>query len=323
MTARSIVACTAFAVVTLLAAPALTTKALAAEASYPLGSRIGLVAPGAMKPSQSFRGFEDKDAQASMLILEIPPQAYPEVEKQMSPTGLTSQGMTEEKRETVTLKSGHGLLIVGEQAADSKKKVRKWIFLASTAEASALIAVQVPDDAKAKYPDADMRTALLSMTVRASVPIDEQLRLVPVTFDNLSGLRPFRVVGNNAVFLTEGPKDSLEATEQPIMVISVATGGPEQATDRDNFARSLFTGLADFKDVHITGTDLLRLDNQQTHEIQAEAKDAKTDTPMKLVQWVRFGGGAFIRFVGVARADVWTDAFTKFRAVRDGTKPRG
>ena len=67
---------------------------------------------------------------------------------------------------------------------------------------------------------------------------------------------------------------------------------------------------------------LLRLDNQQTHEIQAEAKDAKTDTPMKLVQWVRFGGGAFIRFVGVARADAWTQAFPKFRAVRDGVKPR-
>ncbi|HEY2135647.1 MAG TPA: hypothetical protein VGH49_07150, partial [Xanthobacteraceae bacterium] len=303
MTARSIVACTAFAVVALLAAPALTTQALAAEASYPLGSRIGLVAPGAMKPSQTFRGFEDKDAQASMLILEIPPQAYADVEKQMSPAALTSQGMTEEKREPVTLKSGHGLLIVGQQAADSKK-VRKWIFLVSTAEASALIAVQVPDDVKAKYPDADMRAALMSMTVRASVPIDEQLRLIPITFDTLSGLRAFRVVGNNAVFLTQGPKDSLEATEQPIMVISVASGGPEQATDRDNFARSLFTGLADFKDVHITGTDLLRLDNQQTHEIQAEAKDAKTDTPMKLVQWVRFGGGAFIRFVGIARADV-------------------
>ena len=54
--------------------------------------------------------------------------------------------MTEEKRETVTLKSGTGLLIVGQQVADNKK-VRKWILLASTPEASALIAVQVPEDA--------------------------------------------------------------------------------------------------------------------------------------------------------------------------------
>jgi hypothetical protein len=274
-----------------------------------------------MMPSTTLRGFEDRDTKASMLILEIPPQAYAEVEKQMSPAALASQGMTDEKRETVTLKSGTGVLIVGQQAADNKK-VRKWIFLASTPEVSALIAVQVPDDATAKYPDADVRAALLSMTVRPSVPIDEQLRLVPIALTDLSGMRPFRVIPNNAVFLTEGPKDLLEATEQPVLVISVAPGGPEQATDRENFARNLFTGLTDFKDVRIVGRDLLRLDNQQTHEIQAEAKDAKTDTPMKLVQWVRFGGGAFIRFVGVARADAWTQAFPKFRAVRDGVKPR-
>jgi hypothetical protein len=318
MTARSIVVRTAaaLALVSLLAAPA-----LADDPDFPLGSRIGLVAPGAMKPSASFRGFEDRDAGASMLILEIPPQAFADVEKQMSPAALTSQGMTEEKRETVTLKSGKALLIVGPQIADNKK-VRKWIFLATTAEASALIAVQVPDDAQAQYPDADMRTALLSMTVRPTVPIDEQLRLVPITFTDLSGLRVFRVLGNSAVFLTEGASDTLEATQQPVLAISVAPGGPEQATDRQNFARNLFTGLTDFKDVRIVGTDLLRLDNQQTHEIQAEAKDAKTDTPMKLVQWVRFGGGAFIRFVGVSRADVWTQAFPKFRAVRDGVKPR-
>jgi hypothetical protein len=318
MTARSTVVrtATALAVVSLLAA-----QALAADPTYPLGSRIGLVAPGAMKPSATFRGFEDRDAGASMLVLDLPPQAYADVEKQMSPASLTSQGMTEEKRETITLPSGKALLIVGPQVADNKK-VRKWIFLATTAEASALIAVQVPDDAKEKYPDDDMRAAFLSMTVRPTVPMDEQLRLIPITLTDLSGLRPFRVIPNNAVFLTEGPSDSLEAAEQPLLVISVAPGGPEQATDRQNFARNLFTGLTDFKDVRIVGTDLLRLDNQQTHEIQAEAKDAKTDIPVKLVQWVRFGGGAFIRFVGVARADAWAQAFPKFRAVRDGVKPR-
>jgi len=319
MTARSIVVrtATALAVVSLFAVPA-----WAADASFPLGSRIGLVAPGAMTPSKTLRGFEDRDTMASMLILELPPQASAEVEKQMTPAALTTQGMTEQQRETVTLKSGTGLLIVGEQVADNKK-VRKWILLASTPEASALIAAQVPEDATAKYPDADMRAALLSMTVRPSVPIDEQLRLIPITLTELSGMHAFRVIPNNAVFLTEGPKDLMEATEQPVLVISVAPGGPEQATDRENFARNLFTGLSDFKDVRIIGRDLLRLDNQPTHEIQAEGKDAKTDTPMKLVQWVRFGGGAFIRFVGVARADAWAEAFPKFRAVRDGVKPRG
>jgi hypothetical protein len=57
------------------------------------------------------------------------------------------------------------------------------------------------------------------------------------------------------------------------------------------------------------------------HEIQAEGKDAKTDVPVKLVQWVRFGNGGFVRMVGIARADSWREAFPRFRAVRDGIRP--
>ena len=46
-------------------------------------------------------------------------------------------------------------------------------------------------------------------------------------------------------------------------------------------------------------------------------------TPMKLVHWVRFGTGAFVRMIGVARADDWLKEYPKFRAVRDGLSPRG
>jgi hypothetical protein len=300
----------------LLAAPA-----GAADAVFPLGSRLGLKPPGDMKVSTRFRGFEDPTAGASILMLEVPPQAYADLEKEMSPAGFKKQGMTEEKRETLTLAAGKGTLVTGEQQVESKK-LRKWIFLASSPDWNALVAVQVPDEAKSKYPDAAVRTALLTLVNRPSIPMDEQLSLVPFTFTELSGLRPFRVIGFNSVLLTDGATDPKDPAAQPLMIVAAAPGGPEQTPDRDNFARNLFASLTDFKDVRIVGSDVLRLDNQQTHEIQAEAKDPKSDTPMKLVQWVRFGNGGFIRFVGIARADAWPAAFPKFRAVRDGTKPK-
>lgn len=319
MNSRAILAraAAALAAIALAAAPA-----LAADPVFPLASHVGLVAPGAMKPSERFRGFEDPATGAAILILEVPPRAYPDVEKQMTPEALKKQGMTEEKRENVTLNAGKGMLITGEQVVDAKK-LRKWIFLASGAEVGALIAVQVPDEAKAKYPDADVRAALMSVSLRATVPIAEQMRLLPISLDNLSGMRPFRMIGTGTVFLTDGAKDPPDVAAAPLLIISVAPGGPEQQSDRANFARNLFTGLNDFTDLHIVGTDMLRLDNQQTHEIQAEAKDVKTGAPMKLVQWIRFGNGGFIRFVGIARAEAWAQAFPQFRAVRDGVKPKG
>jgi hypothetical protein len=307
---------------TVLAAATLAASAaMAADPVYPLASHIGLTAPGTMTASQTFRGFEDRGAGASILILEVPPQAYDTIEKEFTADALKKQGMTEEKREPVTLKSGKGLLIVGTQEAD-KKKFRKWVLVASWPEVAALIAFQVPAENKGKYPDAGVRTALMSATTRASVPIEEQLRLVPIVFDNLSGLRPFRVLGNSSIFFTEGTSDPKDTAAQPLFIVSIGQGGPEQPSDRANFSRQLFSGLNDFKEVRIVGSDVLRLDNQQVYEIQAEAKDPKSDSPMKLVQWVRFGSGAFVRFVGIARADTWGEAFPKFRAVRDGVKPR-
>jgi hypothetical protein len=309
-------AATALAAAALLASPA-----RAADPVFPLASHIGLVVPGTMKPAPNFRGFVDPDSGTSILILEVPPQLYPKVEGEMSAEGLKKQGMTEEKRETVTLESGKGLMIVGDQVVDDKT-LRKWIMLASGTDVGALIAVQIPQGARAKYPDADVRAMLMSMVVRASVPIEEQLRLVPLAFDDLSGLRPFRVLGNSSVFLTEGATDPKDVTAQPLLIVSVAPGGPQEDSDRANFARQLLFSMGDFKDLRVVGTDIIRLDSVQTYEIQAEAKDPKTDAAMKLVQWVRFGHGAFVRFIGIARAETWSEAFPKFRAVRDGVKPR-
>jgi hypothetical protein len=294
----------------------------AADAVFPLASHIGLVAPATMTPSRAFRGFEDRGSNASILILEIPAPAFAGVEKQLTPEALKKEGMVEEKRETVTLKGTKGLLLAGTQESENKK-FRKWLLLASWPEGASLVAFQVPEENKSKYPDASVRAALLSVTLRPLVPVDEQLGLVPVRFDELSGLRPFRVLGNTSVFLTEGATDPKDTSVQPLFIVSVGPGGPEQPSDRANFARQLFAGLSDFKEVRIVGTDVIRLDSLQTYEIQAEAKDAKSDAPMKLVQWIRFGNGAFIRFVGVARAESWGEAFPRFRAVRDGTKPRG
>jgi hypothetical protein len=298
-------------------------SAQAADPVYPTGSRVGFAPPAGFEPSSQFAGFEDKSSGASILFVEMPPQAYPDIERQMRKENVKQQGVVEEKREALPLATGKAVLIVGSQEADGRK-IRKWILLASTSAATALIVVQVPDESKGAYSDETIRTALSSLSVRESVPIEEQLSLLPITFDDLSGLRPIRVLGNSGAFLTEGPKDTLDATEQPVMIVSIGAGGPEQPFARENFARNLFTGLVDFKDVRIVGVDMLRLGGgQQTHQLLAEATDAKTGVPMKLVQWVRFGRTGFLRMVGVARADAWSEVFPRFRAVRDGVNPRG
>ncbi len=106
------------------------------------------------------------------------------------------------------------------------------------------------------------------------------------------------------------------------MVVSAAPGGPAEPAQRDNFARTMFASSPSFKEVRIVSTDLIRLNALQTHQILAEGKDAKTGADIKMVQWVRFGNGAFLRFLGVSAAEAWPDSFTKFRTIRDGVGVR-
>lgn len=298
----------------------LFASAVAAEPIFPAGSHVGMTPPGVMQPSTMVRGFEDRAASAVILIGEMPSVAYADVEKSMTAAALSKQGMQEEKREPFTLASGNGILISGRQEADGKM-VRKWLLLASLPNLTVLIAVQAPD-ADAAYNDASIRAALASITVRDNVPVDELLKLVPIVFGDLSGMRPIRVAPPGGVLLTEGPKDTTDASVQPILAVSLGVGGPEKAADRDNFARNLLGGMAELKEARIVSRDLLKLGTMPTHEIQAEGKDAKSGEPMKLVQWVRFGNGGYIRLVGMARTDSWRDAFPRFRGVRDGLKPR-
>src|SRR5262245_36647280 len=239
----------------------------------------------------------------------------------MTSPALKKQGVIVEKREALALKSGKAVLLIGRQEADGKP-MRKWILLGSTPVLTALVTVLVPDSAKASYSDAAIRAALATVDVRETVPVDEQMTLLPFRLDEFAGLRALRVIAPNTLVLTNGQKDTVDAAEQSLLMISAAPGGPEQTSARDNFARNLFSGYPGLKDVRILGTDIIRLAGQQTHQLMAEAKDTRTDTDIKLVQWLRFGNGAYVRFLGVARADDWSDAFPRFRAVRDGVGPR-
>jgi hypothetical protein len=297
--------------------------ASAADPVFPLGSRMGFVPPPGFVASKRFPGFENPDSRSSIVVATLPPQAYAELEASIATDALKKQGITEDKRETLTLANGKALFVAGTEE-ENGQKFRKWMLLGQLPEGVALVAVLVPDTALKTYSDEVIRASLSTLTIRPAVPLDEQIALIPFKLNELSGLRPVRVFGSTGVLLADGTLETPAPSNQPVFAVMIGQGGPEQAADRANFARNLFTGLGDVKDVHIISGDMLRLGggNLTTHELQAEAKEAFTDTPVKLVQWVRFGSGTFIRMIGIARADQWPTAFAHFRAVRDGVAPR-
>jgi hypothetical protein len=309
----------ALAVAAMLSVPA--TAVLAADAIFPVASRIGMVPPEGLKPATSFPGFEDQAANVFVRLIALPGAAYAEIEKTMTNDGLKKQGMTVEKREQLALAGGKAILVIARQEANGGR-IRKWLLIAPIDNLTALVSFETPATTPPPYSDAAIRTALATLATRPTIPDDEQLTLLPFKVGATASLRLVRVVPGVAAQFTEGPKDTLESTEQPQLVIAAAAGGPQHAEGRDRFARDALGGLPPFKEVRVVNSEPMRIGGQPGHEIRAQAKDAQTGAEIEIVQWLRFGTGAYLRILGFAPKARWSEMFTRFREVRDGLEPR-
>jgi hypothetical protein len=288
---------------------------------FPPGSRIGLVPPNGFTVNPAIRGFDDKVNEAAFLTFELPAEVYSKLEQSMTPAALKQQGMTLEKREELSLKDGKAVLLTGPQEAENVK-IRKWILIAGLPELTALVTVQVPEMAKNIYPDGTIRAALETVTLRTSVPVSEQIGLLPYRLDDLAGFRVMKVIPPSLAVLTDGPQDTMDAVNQPHVLVTIGPGGPTDLPSRQNFSRNLLFGISGFSDVKPTNAEMLRLNGQQIYEILADAKDAKAGADLKVVQWIRFGTSAYIQIVAMAPQAAWTQEFPRFRAVRDGISPK-
>jgi hypothetical protein len=300
---------------------AVLMPAAAADAVFPVGSRLGLVPPPGLKPAVSFPGFEDAQNGVFIRLVALPAEAFAEIEKTMTNDALKKQGLMVEKRETLSLKSGNAILAIVRQETPAGR-IRKWLMIAPMDNLTALISLEMAAAPPAPYADPVIRAALSSVVTRLHVPPDEQLMLVPFKIGDTAGMRLVRVVPGMAVQFTDGPKDAMEATEQPHLVIAAAPGGPADSRDRDQFARDAMRGFPPLKDVRIVNSEPMRIGGQPGHEVRAQGKDAQSGADVELVQWLRFGTGAYLRILGFAPKDKWTETFMRFRAVRDGLEPR-
>jgi hypothetical protein len=300
---------------------AAATPARAADPLFPLGLRVGLVPPPGLVASTTFQGFEDRDRSVAMIFSEMPADAYPAMQQAFNLDSLKAKGIDVESREEVTLKDGRGFIVVARQQGGGVS-MRKWALIAGTSQLTAIVTLQVPDAATSAYPDAACRASLASFVVRAKVPADEQLALLPYDLRDLAGFRIVRALSDGSALLTDGPNDTIKAADQPFMLIAIPPVAAPQPDDREGFARRLLAATPGVKDIRILRSEPLRIGGQAGHEVIAEAKDDPTETPVTMVQWMRFGPGRFLHIFGLARTAAWSSVFMRMRALRDGIEPK-
>lgn len=296
------------------------TFAGAADAIFPRGSIIGLVPPPGMAESRTFSGFEDREKGASILIVDMPPEAFAQLDASFTDKALAEKNIMVESRAPFTLsgeKDTKAVLVTGTQQAGNIK-LRKWLLLAGNDTLTALVTFQVPEAEAAAFPDDAVRASFASLAFRST---RDQVAALPFTLTDLAGFRVVRTLGGSTVILTDGPKNIIEGAEQPYFVVAVGAGAPRD-DERRQFAVRALAALPGVRDMRIERAEPLRISQHPGYEIMAQGVDARTGEPVKVVQWLRFGATAHMRMLAVTPLAAFPDLYTRLRAIRDGIETR-
>ena len=297
----------------------LVSPALAAEAVFPPGVRVGMVPLVGLSRAKTFIGFETEDEGVKVLVAELPPEAYGEVMNafKANPTG--TGGVKPESIETAAGTAYY----TAENAKNGASIVRRYSMILSGGTFSGYVAVQVPENASKIYTDDAVRQMFASAVIRKEVPVEEQLGLMPFKVSDLSDFKHVRTLAPNAgILLADGDeKTGFEAA--PFMVIGLMGSAPTQPEDRGRYAEQAARSIPGVRNWRITMSEPVRIDGMAGYETRLDATSGKDNTPVTVVQWLRFGGGQnSLRIIGSAPRDEWTKAFPRFRAVRDGIQPQ-
>ena len=296
-----------------------TSSALAADPVFAPGARVGMTPLVGLNKAKTFPGFETEDGGVKVLIADLPAEAYGEVANAFKANPGGTGGIKPESIETA---AGLAYFTV-ESAKDAAGNVKRYSMILPGPSFSGYVAVQVPENASKIYTDDAVRQMFKTAVLRNEVPVEEQLGLMPFKISELSSFKNVRTLAPGAALILSDGDEKSGFEVAPFMIIGLIGSTPATPDDRGRFAQQIATQIPGVRDGRITMSEPVRIDGQPGYETRIDATSGKDNTPVTIVQWLRFGSQSAMRIVGSSPRDQWAKAFPRFRAVRDGIQPRG
>lgn len=305
-----------FAALILVAA---TNSAPAADPVFPPGARVGMVPLVGLSPAKGFIGFETEDQGVKVVIADLPPEAYTEVSNAFKGNPANMGGI---KPESIETPAGLGYYTV-ESARDGATNVRRYSMMVPGIGFSGYVAVQVPENSWKIHSDEAVRRMFATAVVRKEVPAAEQLGLLPFKVSELSEFKNVRTLVPGAAVILADNDETAGFETAPFMLVGMIGQTAASPEERGRIAQQIVTTIPGVRDGRITMSEPVRIDGMPGYETRIDATSGKDNTPVTIVQWLRFGSQTSLRIIGSSPRDQWPAAFTRFRAVRDGIRPRG
>ncbi|PCD02561.1 hypothetical protein COC42_14230 [Sphingomonas spermidinifaciens] len=227
--------------------------ALALQAAvFPQQGAIGLAPPPDMRPSAGFTGFEN-DAGDSILIAELPREAYAELVRRIAatpagqplPNGVTLDGAGT----AVTLAGGVRAMRWRGHQSVAGTRFAKWLLLAEGLSATAIVTAQVAEP-RAAASAAAIEAALGSVRFQAPAGLDAAITALPFIVADRAGFRPVRTLMGSALMLTEGPRDTDPDGAQPLAIVAASVDA-RPILDPEASARHMFGAQTGFTRIEL------------------------------------------------------------------------
>jgi hypothetical protein len=299
------------------------SSAFAADPVFPPGARVGMTPLVGLNKARTFIGFETEDQGVKVLVTDLPAEAYGEVANAFKANPGGTGGIKPESIETAAGLAYYTVENGKENAKDGAANVRRYSMILPGPNFSGYVAVQVPENAAKIYTDDAVRQMFASAVIRNEVPVEEQLGLMPFKISELSSFKNVRTLAPGAALILSDGDEKTGFEVAPFMIIGLIGSTAASPDDRGRFAQQIATTIPGVRDGRITMSEPVRIDGQPGYETRIDATSGKDNTPVTIVQWLRFGAQTSMRIIGSSPRDDWTKAFPRFRAVRDGIHPRG
>ncbi|MGE8320469.1 MAG: hypothetical protein ACN6O3_17085 [Comamonas sp.] len=218
---------------------------LAAGAAQPApmavpGTSVTMAPPAGFALATGFAGFSAADSPSSILLAEMPPQAYAQLaplfaDAQAGRSTFATKGIAVERRTTIATAAGTVPVLVGSQAAHGQN-FRKWMAL-FRGDKVVLATVQAPADGGPA--EAEVLRSLASVRLGPAASPQQALDALPFKIEAAAPFRVLNTMTGAGVTLTAGAKDVDPEGRQPLIVVASSLSAPASATEPATLARSL------------------------------------------------------------------------------------
>lgn len=301
-----------FAALTFLRVGALSAQE---EAWAVPGTQVVMPPPAGFSLSERFSGFEDSYTGSSILIVEMPAEAFREIERGLTAEALAERGIVLRERRVETIGDLPAVWISGTQAAEKLNFEKRLLLLGGTV--TVLLTATVPtiyaDPPRLKNLEEAMRAARLSESR------GEGRAFLPFAFDEVAGFRYRRTLAGRAAILVE-EEPLLVANRPAVFIVSLPLSAscPDYEGQEEAFGRRALGQLKDFALREVVSSRRLQLGGNRGVEHVAVGTSAKGEA-VTVVQTLVFRGCRYLRSVGMApRVDgeVESDAYLpRFQAL--------